>query len=243
MGFCLDRLMIPFPHFGMASCHIIAYLDRLWEFTLWPQERRQMLDSALRPIIDPPLNAAARGFVRLRVSANTITWLGFVIGIAVIPALAAQYYGLALLLILVRSLADGLDGAVARATHTTDYGGYLDIVLDFIFYAGVVFGMALAQPDQAVYAAFLIWTFMGTASSFLAYAILAEKHGQTTDIRGSKSLYYLGGLAEGTETITALVLSCLFPAWFPTIAVVFGTMCLLTTAGRILAARKAFGKT
>lgn len=199
-----------------------------------------MLDSTVRPLIDPPLNAAARLLARLKVSPNAVTWAGFAIGMAAIPALAAHQYLLALLLILLRSVADGLDGAIARATHTTDYGGFLDIVLDFIFYAGVVWGMALARPEDAVYAAFLVWTFMGTASSFLAYAILAEKHGQTTEIRGSKSLYYLGGLAEGTETIVTFVLFCLFPQWFAVIASVFGVMCLITTVGRILAARRAF---
>lgn len=199
-----------------------------------------MLDAALRPLIDPPLNAVAKGFVRLKVPANAVTWAGFVIGIGAVPALALHMYGMALVLIALRSVADGLDGAIARATHTTDYGGYLDIVLDFIFYAGVVFGMALAQPEHAIYAAFLIWTFMGTASSFLAYAVLAEKHGLTTAIRGDKSLYYLGGLAEGTETLIALALFCIIPSWFPVIASGFGVMCLLTTVGRILAARKAF---
>lgn len=199
-----------------------------------------MLDSTVRPIIDPPLNAAAKIFVRLHVPANAVTWAGFVIGMAAIPALAVQAYGAALLLIALRSVADGLDGAIARATHATDYGGFLDIVLDFIFYAGVVLGMALAQPEHAVYAAFLIWTFMGTASSFLAYAVLAQKHGITTDIRGDKSLYYLGGLAEGTETLIVFVLFCLFPGWFPALAVVFGLMCIATATGRILAARKAF---
>lgn len=201
-----------------------------------------MLDAVLRPLIDPPLNGAAKALVRMKVPANAITWAGFVIGMGAVPALAFHMYGLALALIALRSIADGLDGAVARATHTTDYGGFLDIVLDFIFYAGVVFGMALAQPDHAVHAAFLIWTFMGTASSFLAYAVLAEKYGITTDIRGDKSLYYLGGLAEGTETLIAFALFCLFPALFPVIAIVFGVMCLLTTVGRVLAARKAFLK-
>jgi len=201
-----------------------------------------MLDSAVRPFIDPPLDLVARVLVRFKVPANVVTWAGFAVGMATIPALAAHAYGLALLLVLVRSIADGLDGAVARATHTTDYGGFLDIVLDFIFYGGVVLGMALAQPQNAVYAAFLIWTFMGTASSFFAYAVLAEKHGLTTEIRGDKTLYYLGGLAEGAETIIVFILFCLAPAWFPLLAVIFGLMCIATTVGRVLAAKKAFWK-
>ena len=59
---------------------------------------------------------------------------------------------------------------------------------------------------------------MGTGSSFLAFAIMAAKRGLSTDLRGRKSLYYLGGLTEGTETILFLALACLLPAWFALLA-------------------------
>jgi phosphatidylglycerophosphate synthase len=199
-----------------------------------------MFDAALRRVIDPPLNAIGRGLARAGVSANAVTVAGFVIGLGAVPALAFQHYALALGLILANRLADGLDGAVARATGPSDLGGYLDIVLDFIFYSAVVFGVALARPEEAVFAAFLIFSFIGTGSSFLAYAIIAAKRGTTTEARGKKSFFYLGGLTEGTETILCLVAICLFPAWFPWIAGVFGAMCWITTTSRIAQAVEAF---
>ena len=55
---------------------------------------------------------------------------------------------------------------------------------------------------------------MGTASSFLTFAVFAAKRGLATSVRGRKSLYYLGGLTEGTETIALFVLICLAPSWF-----------------------------
>ena len=64
--------------------------------------------------------------------------------------------------------ADGLDGAVARHVGVTDLGGYLDIVLDFLIYSGIVFGFAVGRPDQALPAAFLIFSFVGTGTAFLA---------------------------------------------------------------------------
>ncbi len=201
-----------------------------------------MLDAALRPLIDPPLNLGAKGFVRLGISANTVTWIGFGVGLMAIPLLAFHAYIPALVLIAIRSIADGLDGAIARATHVTDYGGFLDISLDFIFYSGIVFGMALGRPDDALFGAFLIWAFMANGTTFLTFAILAAKHDITTEIRGSKSLYYLGGLAEGTETLLVFLLFCLFPDWFAAICVIFGIMCVVTAAGRIMAAKEAFGK-
>ena len=199
-----------------------------------------MLDPLMRRVIDPPLERAGRWLARSGLGANTVTWLGFGFGVMAMAALAVQLYGLALVLILVNRAADGLDGAVARQRGPTDLGGYLDIVLDFLFYSGVVFGFALGRPEDALAAAFLIFSFVGTGSSFLAYAILAAKRGLTTDIRGRKSLYYLGGLTEGSETIALLVAICLFPDAFPWLATAFGALCWLTTAGRITAAIQTF---
>ena len=194
----------------------------------------------MRRVIDPPLEHAGGWLARSGLSANAVTWLGFSIGLMAIAALAFQLYGLALVLILANRTADGLDGAVARQRGPTDLGGYLDIVLDFLFYSGVIFGFALGRPEDALAAAFLIFAFVGTGTSFLAYAILAAKRDLTTEIRGRKSLYYLGGLTEGSETIALLVAICLFPEAFPWLAIVFGILCWLTTAGRITAAIQTF---
>src|SRR5690606_10249682 len=140
---------------------------------------------------------------------------GFVLGLLAMLAIAFQSYLAGLALILLNRLADGLDGAVARGTRSTDLGGFLDIVLDFLVYSGTVFAFALADPPaDALAAASLVFSFTGTGASFLAFAAMAAKRGLTTELRGHKSLYYLGGLTEGTETILVLVAFCLFPGWF-----------------------------
>jgi len=199
-----------------------------------------MFDAPLRHIIDPPLNYVGTKVASLGVSANMVTIVGFGIGIAAVPLIAFEYYWGALALILVNRLFDGLDGAVARHSLLTDFGGYLDIVCDFIFYSAIVFAFALARPENSLAAAFLILSFMGTASTFLTYAIMAEKHKISTNIRGKKSLYYLGGLTEGAETIAAMCLMCILPDAFVLIAIIFGVMCWVTTVTRIYAAWLVF---
>jgi len=200
-----------------------------------------MIDAALRRLIDRPLDRAGCFLSRRGVSANAMTIAGFAIGMLAVPALALQAYGAALAFILLNRLSDGLDGAIARRRGATDFGGYLDIVLDFIFYAAVALGFALADPAaNALAACFLIFSFMGTGSSFLAYAVMAAKRGRTSTERGPKSLYSLGGLTEGAETIALFVAICLWPGWFPALAWGFGALCWITTAGRILAARRDF---
>ena len=200
-----------------------------------------MFDAPLRRFIDPPLAVAARRLVRLGLSANQITLIGFVPGIAAAAAIVFDQTMLALFLILLNRLSDGLDGAVARQTRPTDLGGYLDIVGDFLFYGAIPFGFCLLAPEQnAVAAAFLLLSFIGTGSSFLAYAIVAEKRKISTDIRGIKSFFYLGGLTEGTETIAFFLLCCLLPDQFALMAWIFGAACWLTTVTRVLAAVRTF---
>lgn len=199
-----------------------------------------MLDRYARPLIDPPLNRAGRTLARLGVSANVVTGVGLGIGLLCVPALAAQRYDLALSCIAANRLCDGLDGAVARARGLSDFGGYLDIVGDMLFYAAVVFGFALARPENAMPAALLLFAFMGTSASFLAWAIVAAKRGLETSAQGRKSFFYSAGLIEGTETILFLMLFCLLPAHFPLLATICAALCAITVAVRIAAAARDF---
>ena len=201
-----------------------------------------MFDAVIRPHIEKPLAGMATHLVRWGISANAVTATGFLMGMGAAGLVASGQYVPGLAVFLLSRLLDGLDGAVARQTRLTDLGGYLDITLDFIVYASMVLGFALADPSgNALAAAFLTTSFMAPASTFLAYAIFAAKRGITTEIRGRKSMYYLGGLTEGFETILTISLMCLFPSWFAVIAVVYAVMCWITGGTRIAAAVQAFG--
>mgnify|MGYP003668995498 CR=1 FL=1 len=211
-----------------------------------------MFDARLRPLIDPPLNALARRLSGSNVTPNMVTALGFLIGLMAAFALVIQQYYTAAFLIVLSRLADGMDGAIARhaaprsrhpnaKTQESDLGGYYDIVADFLFYSGMVLAFAVGRPENALMAAFLIFCFVGTGSSFLAYAIVAAKRGDNHEKQGKKSFYYLTGITEGSETIAVLLAFCIFPAWFTPIAGIFGALCMITTFGRVLQATRDFG--
>jgi phosphatidylglycerophosphate synthase len=194
-----------------------------------------MLDGSVRTLIDRPLNMLGRSLARLGVTADGLTLAGFAFGMASAGAITLGAYLTALGLLLFGRLLDGLDGAVARATAPTDRGGFLDITLDFFFYGAVPLAFAARDPwYNALPAAFLLASFYANGSAFLAYAIMAAKRGKETTQQGMKSLYYMTGLAEGTETIAAFVICCVFPAWFPVVAVVFGCVCFVSAAARVM---------
>jgi phosphatidylglycerophosphate synthase len=199
-----------------------------------------MLDRTARQLIDPPLNRLGRAMAAQGWTANRVTLLGLALGLisAVMIAFGAPL--LALIPLLASRLADGLDGAIARATAQTDFGGYLDIACDFAFYAAIPLAFVLPDDANGPAGAFLLASFYVNGTSFLGYAILAEKRGITTQAQGIKSLYYSNGLLEGTETIAFFVLLCVFPAAFAPLSWVFGALCFLTAALRIHGASKLF---
>ncbi|WP_416832363.1 MAG: CDP-alcohol phosphatidyltransferase family protein [Erythrobacter sp.] len=191
-----------------------------------------MLDARLRPLIDPSLNRAGRVIAGWGVSANMLTFAGLALGLGGAVAIAFGELWLGLALIIANRLADGLDGAVARATAPTDLGGYFDIVGDFAFYVSIPLAFGIMTPANAMPALVLVASFVLTGVSFLAFAVIAAKRGQETEKHGKKSFFYSTGLAEGAETIAVFIAMCLFPHWFGVIAYGYAALCVLTVFQR-----------
>jgi phosphatidylglycerophosphate synthase len=202
-----------------------------------------VFDPLFVKVLKKPLDRAGKALAGRKVSADTLTWCGFAVGLMGAVTIANELYLLGLILILLNRVADGLDGAVARATRQTDFGGYLDIVLDFIAYSAIAGGFALSDPSHTTAAVVLMVSFMGTASAFLAFAVIAAKRNLSTDIRGQKSFFYVGGIVEGSETIAYFVIVCIWPEFFVNATWIFIAMCWITVVQRVLQANGAFGET
>jgi phosphatidylglycerophosphate synthase len=199
-----------------------------------------MFDARLRPLIDPPLNRAGRWLAGKGVGANQVTVAGILAGLGAAVAILFGQFPAAFCLVLAGRLLDGLDGAVARATRKTPFGGYLDMVGDFLFYVSVPLAFGLSDPANLKPAMVLLASFALTGVSFLALASVAAEQRLETAAHGAKSFFYSTGLAEGGETILAFLLMLLFPAHFPLIAWVFAALCGLTVVQRSLLAWRMF---
>ena len=200
-----------------------------------------MLDRYARQIIDPPLNAVGSAIAARGLTANSVTMIGLGLGLVAAAMIVLGAPWLALVPLLASRIADGLDGAVARATAKTDFGGYLDIAADFLFYGAIPAAFVIANPTvNGSAGAYLLASFYFNGTSFLGFAILAEKYGHKTDAQGQKSLYYSNGLLEGTETIVFFVLLCCLPQHFSSLAWIFGTLCFATAGLRIYGAKQIY---
>ena len=200
-----------------------------------------MIDRYAIAWLRPGFVAAAGALARLGAKADQLTLAGFAIGMAGSTAIAFGHFMPGLTALAVSRICDGLDGALARLSMPTDRGGFLDITLDFVFYASVPLAFAIADPaSNALAAAVLLASFVGTTSSFLAFAALAAQRGLRSEAYPTKGIYYLGGLAEATETLVCFALMCVWPGQFALFAYAFAALCIITTATRILAGWRAF---
>lgn len=201
-----------------------------------------MLDRHALRLLKPVIDAAARRLAARGLTADQATLAGFGFGMAAAVLVALGHSWLAIIPLLANRALDGLDGALARLTQSTDRGAFLDIGLDFIFYAAIPLAFGFCDPDaNALAAAVLLAAFLGTGTSFLAFAVIAEKRGLKSAVYPSKAFYYLGGLTEGTETIACFLAMCLWPEHFAVIAYAYAALCLVTTATRLMAGWRMFG--
>lgn len=199
-----------------------------------------MIDAKLRRYIDPPLNAVGRAIAHAGLTANAVTIIGLAVGLAAAFVIAHGHYWLGLGLIITSRILDGLDGAVARATRKTAFGGYLDIVCDFIFYVSIPLAFGLVAIDNLLPALVLVAAFTITGISFLAFAVAAAETGAETNAHGEKSFFYSTGIAEGAETISCFIAMTLFPAYFGIFAYIFAGLCIATVIQRSALAYLSF---
>ncbi|TYP88030.1 CDP-alcohol phosphatidyltransferase family protein [Blastococcus xanthinilyticus] len=201
-----------------------------------------MLDPVARRVLDAPLARVAGALDRPWLSPDRLTALGLALGLGSAAAAAVQQWAPALVLWLVSRLADGLDGPLARRRRTAGAagdagsGGFFDITADFLVYGSTVLGVAIGTtrgfdaPWEPFAVVLLAYYVNGTA--FLAFSSIAERAGRQLD--DGRSLSFLGGLAEGTETIAVHAIWLLLPAVAWQVAWVWAVVVALSAGHRML---------
>jgi phosphatidylserine synthase len=182
-----------------------------------------MLDRQMLALTKPLVEDLARRIHQAGYSANQVSFAGFGFGVVSALMIASGFVTSAVIPLAINRMCDGLDGAIARSEGPSDRGAFLDITLDFLFYAGIPLAFAFCNPETNALP-----------------AAVAEKRGEKSTAYPTKAFYYLGGLTEGTETITCFVLMCLMPDWFVSLAYTYAAMCTVTTFTRMVAGWQHF---
>ena len=192
-----------------------------------------MLDAPVRRALAPALDRTGAVLADAGVPPLALTASGFAAGLAACVAVTRHAWAAALVLWLVNRLLDGLDGPTARRCGATDLGGFLDIVADFTVYAGFVVAVGVAVPDARIACLALLTAYYVSGTAFLALSSLLERRGSPGVATDRRSLRFVGGLAEGTETVIVYVLFCLLPQHAELIAWVFAAAVAITVVQRV----------
>jgi phosphatidylglycerophosphate synthase len=201
-----------------------------------------MLDAPLRRLLDPPLSRAATALDRPWISPDRLTAAGLVLGLASAVAAALGWWTTAAVLWLVSRLADGLDGPLARRRRARGHGdagagGFFDITADFTVYGATVVGVAIGAGGPLWPFLLVLLAYYVNGAAFLAFSSIAERAGRTLD--DGRSLSFLGGLAEGTETIVVHTVWLLLPFWAGEIALGWAAVVAISAAHRVVAGYRA----
>lgn len=213
-----------------------------------------MWDARIRARIEGPLAAVAARLDVAWISPDRLTIAGLVVGVGSAGTAAAQWWALSLVLWLVSRVCDGLDGPLARHRTTgtgvgsgacdrqgSYAGGFLDITADFVVYGSTVVGVAVGATNGrgASWLPFLLvlLAYYVNGAALLAFSSLAERAGRRLD--DGRSLSFLGGLAEGAETIVVHSLWLLFPSSAALIASVWAAVVALGAGHRMVGGYRA----
>jgi phosphatidylglycerophosphate synthase len=197
-----------------------------------------MRDVALREQKDrlmTPLAVALRA-----VHPNWLSMAALGVGLLSAAAIVGQAYAAGLALWALNRILDGLDGVVAR-THNkqSDFGGYLDLLLDFVVYLAIPIAFIAAQPAAAnlwagilLLSAYVINTLSWTLLSAILEKRIAESDGRLTTVEMP------AGLIEGAETIVFYSLFFLLPAYTTVLFTVMAILVFFTAGQRLVWAYK-----
>lgn len=191
-----------------------------------------MLDTAARRLTSPLLDRSAVRIAAIGISPTTITATGWVAGVGACVAVTRGAWDLALVLWLLNRVLDGLDGAVARQVGPTDLGGFLDIVADFSIYSGFILAIAVEVPEARLACVALLVAYYLSGTALLALSSILERR-KLDQHRDARSLRFVGGLAEGTETVIVYALITVVPQHAETIIWGFAAAVLVTAFQRI----------
>jgi phosphatidylglycerophosphate synthase len=196
-----------------------------------------VIDNAFRRILPRFVGPLIALYGRLGMTPNHVTWLGLAIALVASVAVAAGLPGWALGLWWLSRLADGTDGIYARATgQESEFGGYLDIVLDMAAYGAMVIGFAIAEPSLQAHWMAMLFLYVLCIASALALGMQEAKIALPP--RDDRGLRLGAGLAEGGETGIAYSVFLLWPSLLPYTATAWVAILFTTVVARSRLARR-----
>jgi phosphatidylglycerophosphate synthase len=164
-----------------------------------------------------------------------MTLLALSTGLVAAYFAAKQSIALSFAMFLFSRFLDGFDGLIARIQgRQSDFGGYLDILFDFLIYAIVPIGLVLGHPSPQNYLvlAVMLASFYVNSTSWMYLSAILEKRA-ARDPDTQTTVVMPAGLIGGAETITIYCIFLLFPNWIAILFSLFAALVFVTALQRL----------
>jgi archaetidylinositol phosphate synthase len=192
----------------------------------------KMLDTHGRKYISPLFKGAANIFLKLNMTPNNLTVIGFLIGLLPFIFIYFDKPLIAVALLWISGFLDAVDGEMARISgNSTPWGTLMDITFDRLVELGVILALALKYPQFRLELLFLTSAIILSMTIFLTVGALSQN-------KGSKSFYYQAGVAERTEGFILFTLMILIPTHIAFICNIFSILIAITALQRMIEARR-----
>jgi phosphatidylglycerophosphate synthase len=200
-----------------------------------------MFDDWLRSLKDRLLAPWLRR-VSPVVRPNAISLVAFMCGVGAAAAAWQRRYGVALCLWLANRALDGIDGTLARVQNAqSDFGGYLDILLDFGIYALIPIGLVAGAPTPGAWQAAVVMlaTFYINAASWMYLAAILERRSVAPGPHADRTTVTMPpGLIAGAETFIFYTIFIICPTRLALLFVLMAALVGLTIVQRLVWAAK-----
>jgi phosphatidylglycerophosphate synthase len=197
-----------------------------------------MFDTPLRQFKDRVGAPLARRLSR--VHPITISLIGLIVALLAAWSAYRQIYPAAFALWIFNRVLDGLDGLIARLHNKqSDFGGYVDILTDYIAYAALPIGLVAGSPssERFLALAFMLASFYVNTASWMYLAAILEKRAAHSP-ETQTTIVMPAGLIGGFETIIAYFVFLLFPAHITILFSIFSALVFVTIFQRFIWAQK-----
>mgnify|MGYP005846206385 CR=1 FL=1 len=185
-----------------------------------------MLDTHARHLVQPVIDQTAKSLLHIKLSANQVTTIAFLIGVLSGPLIYFDKPVWAVIVLWVSGFLDAVDGTMARLTKPSAFGTILDVSYDRLVEISVILGLAFRFPEAMRALLLLSVSIIYAMTVFLTVGTMTEK-------KGIKSFYYQPGLAERTEGFLLFTLMILLPNYLISLTLLFLAIEVFTVLQRL----------
>lgn len=191
-----------------------------------------MLDTHARKYVNPFIEKGANFFIKLKLSADSVTILALLLGTFASILLYFDQNIIAVLILWLSGYLDAVDGAIARKTNSSSsFGTVLDITSDRIVEIGIIIVTGIKFVDVRFNLIILLSCILLSMVIFLTVGAVSEKS-------GIKSFYYQAGVAERSEGFIMFSIMMLSKTYLGIVINIFAFIILITALQRMIEARK-----